>query len=175
VPLAIDEGMAIHAETTARYLMFHRALLESGGAKLTVAQLLAVENLPPLNQRPAFYAECYNLVAWLLTQRDPGPVAPPPSPPGRGAGGEGASPSPSQGEGRGEGLPPAPGLVASANQGAAVPPAARVVELCRLTHQIPPAVALLQVYKFPDLATAEKAYRTFLEDQGLIRPAPAAP
>ncbi len=157
VPLAIDEGMAIHAETTARYLMFHRTLIESGGPKLTVAQLLAADALPAPKLRAAFYAECYSLVAWLLTQRDPAPPAasaspagpgttPPPAPPGRAAGGE------------------------------TVAPVARIVELCRQTRQMPPTAALLKVYGFPDMATAEKAYRTFLEDQGLLRPAvPAGP
>ena len=71
VPLALDEGLAIHAETTARYLMFHRAVADSGGAVLTVAQLLAAEKLPPVGQRARFYGECYNLVAWLMTRGKP--------------------------------------------------------------------------------------------------------
>ena len=117
VPLAIDEGLAIHAETTARYLMFRRSLVESGGATMTVGQLLAANSLPPIGQRARFYGECYNLVAWLLTRGKP----------------------------------------------------AKVIDLCRRTSSVSPVDALLKTYEFPDLATAEKAYRTFLVDQGLVR------
>ncbi|MDD4889335.1 MAG: hypothetical protein PHU85_05345 [Phycisphaerae bacterium] len=117
VPLAIDEGLAIHAETTARYLMFHRSLTNAGGASLTVAQLLAANRLPPLAQRTRFYAECYNLVAWLMTLGKP----------------------------------------------------AKVIDLARLTATMPATDALLKTYNIADLPTAEKAYRTFLEDQGLVR------
>ncbi|MCG3178827.1 MAG: hypothetical protein BIFFINMI_01157 [Phycisphaerae bacterium] len=67
VPLAIDEGLAIHAETTARYVMFRRELVRRGGPQLTVAQLLSADKMPPAG-RAAFYAECYNLVAWLISR-----------------------------------------------------------------------------------------------------------
>lgn len=117
VPLAIDEGLAIHAETTARYLMFHRSMMRHGGATMTAAQLLAVETLPPQAQRVRFYAECYSLVAWLITRDKP----------------------------------------------------AKVIELARATASMKPADALVRTYSFADLATAEKAYRTFLEDHGLTR------
>ena len=51
---------------------------------------------------------------------------------------------------------------------------AKVIEMCRLTAQTQPTAALVKVYQIPDLPTAEKAYRTFVEDQGLL-PVPRRP
>lgn len=116
VPLAIDEGLAIHAETTARYLMFQRTLLESNAPRLTVAQLVSATDLPPVGQRARFYAECYNLVAWLLTRGGPD----------------------------------------------------KVIQMAARTKQLQPLAALLEVYDFTRVADAEKAYLTFLHDQGLL-------
>ena len=123
IPMALDEGLAIQAETTPRYLMFRRELLNTGGPKFTSAQLLAMDKMPAGLPQTHTYGEFYNLVAWLLTRDKP----------------------------------------------------AKVVALARAAGLDRPHAmdALVKLYGFDSAAAAEQAYRTFLEDQRLLRPDPA--
>jgi tetratricopeptide (TPR) repeat protein len=62
-PLAIEEGVALLAEPSARRLMYQRLL---GARPPTVAALLSIEHSPADTE--SFYAEAGALTSWLLEQ-----------------------------------------------------------------------------------------------------------